>query len=70
MFLGEIIVKRQHNTVRIAGLIQKKIQTRDVGWIGVIIFFSVAYATPKIKGDQDRILKGISDRVFTFFLVF
>ncbi|XP_023322231.1 28S ribosomal protein S24, mitochondrial-like [Eurytemora carolleeae] len=30
MFLSEIIVKRQHNTVRVSGLILKKIQTRKI----------------------------------------
>ena len=30
MFLGEIIVKRQHNTVRVAGLVQKKIHSRKI----------------------------------------
>ena len=30
MFLSEIIVKRQHNTVRIAALIQMKIQKRKI----------------------------------------
>ena len=30
MFLSEIIVKRQHNTVRVAGLIKKGLQPRKV----------------------------------------
>lgn len=30
MFLSEIIIKRQHNTVRIAAIIHKNIQTRKI----------------------------------------